>query len=462
MKLDPQQIAKICSGKLTCSRESQITGISTDTRTIKPGDLFVALKGHNFDGHNFIDKAINAGAAAIIYSDDTELHTQECQSSMIRVKDCLAALQQLATFYRSKSHAFFIGVTGSNGKTTTREMLYYLLSNEANCHSTKGNLNNHIGLPLTLLGTDPEAKFAVIEMGMNHAGEIRHLCQIAKPDAALISNIGPAHIGILKSLTNIAKAKAEVLEQLQAHQFAVIPGDTEFTELFHQSTSARLFTFGTKPHNTYRITDIRESTDSVAFSLSFNEQSHHCLLALSGAHNAFNAVAALAVYNQLGHDLEKGIKRLSQFKPVSARMEKHSIDGINIIVDCYNANPGSMLVALQHLHICPPGRVAVLGDMRELGELSIEMHKNIGTEAAKLGIELLVCVGADATHMASAAIASGMHEDSVIALSSNDEAAELLSKRLKKGSTILFKASRGMHFETILRKLWPGMAKDLR
>ena len=461
MKLDPKVVAEVCCGELTRKVAAQITGISTDTRTIKPGDLFVALKGENFDGHNFINRALAAGAAAIIYSDGDELHAPDCQASMIKVSDCLTALQQLAAFYRCNSDAFFIGVTGSNGKTTTREMLLHLLSNEASCHSTRGNLNNHIGLPLTLLAINEQAKYAVIEMGMNHADEIRQLCRIAKPDAALISNIGPAHIGILKSLTNIAKAKAEILEQLQPDQFAVVTGDTEFTQLFRQSTNARLFTFGTKPDNHYRIADICENTDSVTFSLSIDNQSHHCHLALSGAHNAFNAVAALATYHQLGYDLKRGISNISQFKPVSARMEKHEVDGINVIVDCYNANPGSMLAALKYLHICPPERVAVLGDMRELGDLSVQMHKNIGTEASKLSIELMICVGDDAAHIASAALASGMVENSVIALSSNDEAAELLSKRLKKGSTVLFKASRGMHFETILRKLWPGMAKDL-
>ncbi|KAF1082833.1 MAG: UDP-N-acetylmuramoyl-tripeptide--D-alanyl-D-alanine ligase [Candidatus Rifleibacterium amylolyticum] len=456
-----RQIALACEGELLHDSSQPISGFSIDTRTIQAGNLFVALKGENQDGHLYAAKAADAGAAALLISDTTAVTGLADKAAVIKVADTLAGLQKIAQNRRSQLQSKVIGVTGSNGKTTTRAMLQHLLTSVATCSATSGNLNNHIGLPLTILGLDKSADYAVLEMGMNHQGEIRDLCRIARPDAALISNIGPAHIGILGSLKNIALAKAEILENLSENQTAVVPGDTEFSELLRQATRARLYYFGEGENNDYRISDLQMSVEGVSFSLTAPECHCNCRLQLAGRHNAFNAAAALALFHQLGHDLQKGCQLLESFAPVGARMERVEIDGINILLDCYNANPGSMSEALRFLTVCPAPRIAVLGDMRELGDMSVSMHRQLGVQAAESSPELLVCVGADAAHIAAAARENGMAETSVIALSTNAEAAEILKDKLIKGSTVLFKASRGMHFETIVRSLWPGLGKDL-
>lgn len=455
-----KRLASACNGVLLRDSSIAVAGFSIDSRTIKPGNVFVAFKGENQDGHKYAAAAARAGASVLLISDELELTTLD-SAAVIKVDDTLVALQAIAGEYRSMLSSVFVAVTGSNGKTTTRSMVYHLLSEAHRCSATSGNFNNHIGLPLTVLRIDEDSEYSILEMGMNHQGEIRTLCKIAYPDAAVISNIGPAHIGILGSLENIARAKAEILELLQPEQIAVVPGDTGFTDLFRASTRARLFTFGENPGNDYRLENLQMYTDSVAFEFVTPVGIKKCLLNLAGRHNAFNAAAALAACHLLGVDLDVAIQRIASFAPVGARMEKVVIDGINILLDCYNANPASMEEALRYLAICPPQRIAVLGDMRELGEMSEELHRNLGCQAAAANPELLLCVGDDAAHIASAAREKGMPESSVISLNSNDKAAELLKERLRKGSTVLFKASRGMHFEKIVQQLWPDLGKDL-
>lgn len=455
-----KSLAGACNGKLLQDSSLTISGFSIDTRTIQPGDLFIALKGDNQDGHKFVSQAVKAGAAAVLISAAIDLSAIG-PAAVIEVNDTLIALQQIASRYRDELNAFFIGITGSNGKTTTRAMINHLLAAKSRCSATSGNLNNHIGLPLTIMSISPQSEYAILEMGMNHQNEIRALCAIARPQAALISNIGPAHIGILGNLLNIAKAKAEILEHLKAEQIAIVPGDTEFTELFRASTAAELCTFGENHGNDYRISHIKMSIDSISFELSCPSASGKCILNLAGRHNAFNAAAALSLYHQLGFDLAEGCRLMSSFKPVGARMEKVVIDEINILLDCYNANPGSMEEALKFLAICPGERIAVLGDMRELGDLSVALHQQLGEKAAEANPELLICVGQEAENIAKSAIAKGMPASRVIWLTSNEKTAELLKERLQKGSTILFKASRGMHFEQIVQKIWPQLANDL-
>ncbi|PKL48010.1 MAG: UDP-N-acetylmuramoyl-tripeptide--D-alanyl-D-alanine ligase [Candidatus Riflebacteria bacterium HGW-Riflebacteria-2] len=456
-----RQIARACEGQLLRDSNLPINGFSIDTRTLQPGNLFVALKGENQDGHLYAAKAVDAGAAALLISNETAVAGLSDKVAIIKATDALTGLQKIAQKRRGQLQSKVIGITGSNGKTTTRAMLQHLLASVGRCSATSGNLNNHIGLPLTILGLDATADYAVLEMGMNHQGEIRDLCRISQPDAALISNIGPAHIGILGSLKNIALAKAEILESLSEKQIAVVPGDTEFSELLRQATKAGLVYFGAGENNDYRISELQMTVEGVSFRLTAPDSSSDCKLHLAGRHNAFNATAALALFHQLGHDLQKGCQLLESFAPVSARMERVEVAGINILLDCYNANPGSMSEALSFLNVCPAPRIAVLGDMRELGDMAVSMHRQLGVQAAASRPELLVCVGADAAHIAAAARENGMAEASVIALSSNEEAAEVLKDRLIKGSTVLFKASRGMHFETIVRSLWPDLGKDL-
>ena len=456
-----EQLAQVCNGKVVSGAEVCVSGFSIDSRSIKPGEIYIALKGENHDGHKFVATAVKAGAAAIIVSTLPEPDATN-QAAVILVADTLQALQAIASHRRRQLQSFFIGVTGSNGKTTTRSMVHHILSENSRCSATTGNLNNHIGLPMTILAIAENSQYSILEMGMNHSGEIRELCRIASPDAVLISNIGPAHIGILGSLEKIARAKAEILEHLAAGQTAVVPGDTEFTEIFKKTAgSASLFTFGEQPGNDYRLTDLEMLPEAVAFNLETPAGRKHCRVSLAGRHNAFNAAAALSLCHQLGCDLDLAVSRLASFAPVGARMERINIDGLTVLLDCYNANPGSMQEALRYLAICASPRIAVLGDMRELGEMSVKLHRQLGAQAAAAAPDLLVCVGQDAAHIADAAREHGLLAGRVLALNSGDQAAEVLKEKLQKGSTVLFKASRGMHFEKIVQKIWPALGKDL-
>ncbi|MEW6712348.1 MAG: UDP-N-acetylmuramoyl-tripeptide--D-alanyl-D-alanine ligase [Candidatus Riflebacteria bacterium] len=460
MKIDwtAELIAEQSCGTIISKGNLPITGFSTDSRSIKPGNVYFALSGENFNGHQFIKSAFENGAVGVVVSEDID---PVKSGFVIRVKDCLTALQNCALFYRRQHQGFFIGVTGSNGKTTTRSMLAHLLSEDHICASTTGNLNNHIGLPLTILSVPAEAQFIVLEMGMNHAGEIRDLCRIAHPNAALVSNIGPAHIGILGSLENIARAKAEIFEAMKPDSIKIAPADTQFNELFKMVAGKDLKTFGESESAEFRVKNIIPAIDQVSFDFISMSENCSCSLPMSGRHNALNAAAALSLYQMLGFSAVKGARRLQSFSAVSARMERVNRNGINILLDCYNANPGSMKEALSYLNVCPRPCIAVLGDMRELGEMSAQLHREIGALAAELFPDVLLTVGEEAKHIAQAASENKKQNFIISSVSTCDEAVPILKENLKPGATVLFKASRGMHFEKIVRKIWPDLAEGL-
>ena len=455
-----KQVAEICSGELIKSNEISIKNVCIDSRKVEKGDLCVALIGENHDAHKFIPMVVEKGAAAILVSSDNIGETGD--TAIIKVSDTLVALQQIAKAKRKELKSFFIAVTGSNGKTTTRSMITHILSGFDKCSTTTGNLNNHIGLPLTILGIDSDSKYSVLEMGMNHPGEIRTLCNIATPDAAVISNVGPAHIGILGSLENIAKAKSEILEQLKPNSPAVLPGDSEYVELLKKVASKTDYsTFGEKEGNDYRITNLNMKTESIDFVFETPIGKKKVELNLAGHHNAFNAAAALTLCHKIGCDLDKSIELLKSFVPVGARMERVNKDGVEILLDCYNANPASMQEALRYLSICSGHKIAVLGDMRELGSMSDELHRKLGQQAAASNLDLLICVGEAVKNTVDSAIDNGMNPNSVILVNSCEDTADLLKGQMKKGVTVLFKASRGLHFEKIVHALWPDLKMDL-
>lgn len=460
-----KEFADAVSGKIIKDSGKNISGFSIDSRKITPDCMYIAIKGENHNGHKFCESAAEAGAGALLVS-ELSFDCEKGDVSVILVEDTVTALQKAANYYRnSLKNTVFIGVTGSNGKTTTRSMIYHLLSDDSLCSMTKGNFNNHIGLPLTLLETNPKSDYAIIEMGMNHRSEITELCKIANPDAAVISNVGPAHIGILGTLENIARAKSEIIEGLNAiGSIAVFPSDTEFTHIFEQAgKKCKLVSFGESNSSEFKITDIISSADNTKFCVSWKTDKYECLLNVPGRHNAFNAVAALALCSSLApHKIEKFIKRLESYAPVSARMEKIIKDGVTIILDCYNANPASMKEALRYLSDCDSNlKIAVIGDMRELGEVSEEYHRILGKQAFDASLDYLICLGDDVKYTVAEALNNGMPANRAIKLNSETETAELLRGKLQKGSTVLFKASRGMHFENIVQKIWPDLGKNL-
>lgn len=434
---------------------------SIDSRTITANDVFIAIKGETFDGQDFVEAAVRAGATAVVAS-RRPTGFDASKAAFLHVSDPLVALQNAARWHRKRHSARFIGVTGSNGKTTTKELLLHLFSGVTKAWATSGNLNNHIGLPLNLLRLPLDRTIAIVEMGMNHAGEIRFLAGIANPGDALITNIGPAHIGILGSLHDIALAKAEILEERSSEHFVVLPGDDEFFATLKSRTRAQVVSFGFGVHNDMAGLDVHATAAATDLTVVWHGRERAQLrLPLLGRHNAQNALAALALFCANGYPLARGVELLAAFAPVDARLESHRIDGLRVVLDCYNANPASMKGAVEFLSLCPPRRVAVLGDMRELGSFADESHRAIGTLVAKSSVEQLVAVGEQSQAMAEAALTSGMAPDAVHPCRDTEEAAKLLDTLLLPGDTVLVKASRGMHFETIVKELWPTLPIDL-
>ncbi|MFZ2958352.1 MAG: UDP-N-acetylmuramoyl-tripeptide--D-alanyl-D-alanine ligase [Candidatus Ozemobacteraceae bacterium] len=478
-------LSAVCGTLLSDSQErhAALTGFSIDSRTIQPGEAFFAIKGDTFDGHAFIESAVKRGAGAIVANEfppsvtsrktpkiaetaktaktaNQETCVQEC--ALIHVTgDPLEALQAAAKWHRNRHKARFVGVTGSNGKTTTKEMLSHLFSSVSKAWATSGNLNNHIGLPLNLVRIPCNMETGIIEMGMNHTGEIRFLAEIAKPRDALITNIGPAHIGILGSLQNIALAKAEILEALPADGFAVLPGDDQYLSVLKTKTVAHIVTFGFGAGNDVAGRNLLMTATGLELDVTYRGQSERLRIPLLGQHNALNALAALAMFVSHGNRLSEGVKRMCAFKPVSARLESHDIDGLRVILDCYNANPASMQGAIEFLAVCPGRRIAVLGDMRELGEQGSELHRKLGLHVASAGINHLVAVGELSQEIAEAALQAGMGGDVVHPCRDTTDASKLLATLMRKGDTILLKASRGMHFEKIVKEIWPALKMDL-
>ncbi|HOY68872.1 MAG TPA: UDP-N-acetylmuramoyl-tripeptide--D-alanyl-D-alanine ligase [Candidatus Ozemobacteraceae bacterium] len=440
-----------------------ITGFSIDSRSLAPGEVFVAFKGERTDGHAYIAQALAKGAAAIVSSRWIEGAAPAADDpAWIRCDDPLRSLQDAARYHRARHKALFIGVTGSNGKTTTKEMLLHLFSGVSKTWATAGNFNNDIGLPLSLVRIPLETETAIIEMGMNHAGEIRFLAGIARPHAAIITNIGPAHIGNLGSLENIALAKAEILEGLGPDGLAVLPGDDPWLSTLRSKTRARVVCFGFGLGCDCSGQNVTMEADAISMEIVQGGSRTHARLGLLGRHNALNALGALALFVGLGRrPLAEGVALLERFRPVAARMESHEVDGKRVILDCYNANPSSMKQAIEYLAVCKGRRVAVLGDMRELGDQSEALHRELGASVARLGLDRLVAVGEQAQFIAQAALQAGMTAIAVHPCGDVAEAAKLLETLLLGGDTVLLKASRGMHFESIVKALWPSLPCDL-
>jgi UDP-N-acetylmuramoyl-tripeptide--D-alanyl-D-alanine ligase len=454
------------AGRLKRPGSMALRDFSIDSRTLQPGQVFVAIKGETFDGHSFIVNALQAGAGAIIAQrppteSEAAITSPAGPAAWVSVPDPLAALQAAARFQRARHAALFIGVTGSNGKTTTKEMLRHLFGGIHRTWATEGNFNNHIGLPLGLTRIPLDTETAIIEMGMNHLGEIRFLADIARPRFAAITNIGTAHIGMLGSKANIARAKAEILEILPPNGRAVVPDDPAFLPLWRERSPAPLLVFGLSRSCHLWADAFEDLPNGVACQIHHGLETSRFALPVLGRHNVLNALAALGLWLAAGHPLDRGLARLSSFKPVGARMEEHRHAGRTIVLDCYNANPDSMKAAIEFLQARRGRRIAVLGDMRELGETTRDAHREIGRRVAEAGLEVLVAVGADSLEMGEAALQAGMDPTAVHLCPTTGEASSVLQLLHHDGDTILLKASRGMHFEEIVKAVWPHLPCDL-
>lgn len=425
----------------------QFDSVGSDSRNISTGQLFVALKGENFDGNAFAVEAIKKGAAAVMLSDSTV----EVQPALL-VQDTRLALGRLAKYWRSKFDVPVVAITGSNGKTTTKEMLTAILNitskGKEKVHATYGNLNNDIGVPLTLLKMNSSHEYVVVEMGMNHLGEIDYLTHIAKPDVAVINNAGSAHIGELGSRANIAKAKGEIFSGLQADGIAVINADSEYAvDWLALNVNRKVVTFGLNQQADVTV-KYQELPGASLVSLSTPNGGVDFKLKVQGAHNISNALAASAAAFALGISNSDIAKGLEGFGGVYGRLElKTAFNNATLIDDSYNANPDSMRAAIDVLAKYAGEKILILGDMGELGVEAKNMHAEIGAYAKAAGLTALYCLGELSIEMVKSFGAGAQH------FSSPEAIAEAVLPQLTTSATVLVKGSRFMQMERVVNLL---------
>ena len=419
------------------------TGVSIDSRTIGDGEMFVALRGVRFDGHDFIYKALERGSGALVNFPPAE-HLKG--KAIIYVKNTLSALQNIAHYVRMRSNIPVIGITGTNGKTTTKELTASILSTKYRVHKNTGNLNNHIGLPLSLikLRTDDEA--IVLEMGASSPGDIRELCGIAAPDCGVVTNIGPGHLEGFGSLEAVRNTKLELLDTVKK---IVVSADDAFLMQGVSGYQGEVLTFGIENKADVFAKDIRIKDRGSDFMLCFGEG--NCVevnLNLPGAFNVYNALAAAAVGQIFDTELRDIKTGLESFKGVPMRLEIKELFGATVISDVYNANPSSMEEAIKELVRLKKGRaIAVLGDMLELGAYAEEAHRKIGEWMSALPIDVFIGVGPLMAIAHSEFVKTGRQSFSV---STSEEAGRILTGLCREGDTIVVKGSRGMGMEKVL------------
>ncbi|TCS84417.1 UDP-N-acetylmuramoyl-tripeptide--D-alanyl-D-alanine ligase [Tepidibacillus fermentans] len=456
MKLKLREVIQAISGTVVPARVSDesIYGISTDSRKIGQGELFIPLVGEQYDGHDYIINVIQKGAVASLWNRSKSI-PEGITIPLILVEDTLKALQELARYYRNKVNPKVVGVTGSNGKTTTKDLIASVLSTHYRVHKTKGNYNNHIGVPLTLLNMPEDTEVAVIEMGMNNRGEIEILTQIAYPDLAVITNIGESHLEFLKTRENIAAAKLEITKGLKENGILILNGDEPLlrTAMEKLDSSYHVIWVGSETGNDRFPIEIRQNLNDVQFRHSSGEEYS---LPLLGVHNVINGLMAIEVGIQLGVPLSKIKEGLKHPDLTSMRLEKTiTKNGSTLINDAYNASPTSMRASLQILTTFRQyqKRIAILGDMFELGEQAEYYHQEIGQLCASLKLDLLVTTGQLGRLIASSAIEHGMEKRHVYHFENVDEIAPFINQHSDPDSIILVKASRGMHLERVVQQL---------
>jgi len=434
-------------GKNTDS-ECEVSDICTDTRALIKGCVFIAIKGDRFDAHDFVPEAVKQGAVMCI----TERQIPGCPCMV--VDDCREAFLKIAHYYRMKFNIRLVGVTGSVGKTTTKEMISLVMSRKYRTLKTQGNLNNEIGLPKTLLNLDSGYESAVIEMGMSHFGEIHRLSCTASPDIAVITNIGFSHIENLRSQEGILKAKLEILDGMSGNAPLIINADDKLLYNIKNKLSRPVYTFGIdNPDSDYRAVNLNEHDGVTEFDIVYENKKVHILLTAIGHHNVMNAVTAFAVGKLSCIDDDVIASAFSDFIPDSLRQNISRKKNQTVITDCYNASPDSMKASLGVLadFNTDGRRIAVLGDMLELGEMSEMLHRKVGVMVVSANPDMLFCYGEQSKYIADEAVKSGINT-----YHSNDKdcVAEAVSDYVADGDTVLFKASRGMKLEEIINKVY--------
>jgi UDP-N-acetylmuramoyl-tripeptide--D-alanyl-D-alanine ligase len=425
--------------------DTEITGWSVDSRSVRPGDLFFALRGPNFDGHDYVQAALDAGATAAVV--DREMGPAD---RLLQVDDTLNALQSLASWARTKWGGTVVGVTGSAGKTTTKDAIAHLLASELRVGKTVGNFNNHVGVPLSILRLSDDCRVGVLEMGMNHAGEIRALAAIARPEIGVVTNVGYAHVEFFDSIEGVALAKRELIEALPPYGVAVLNADDPRTAGFRSVHAGRTITFGFAEFADVRAEFMQQGCDGTKFradGVDFETS-------LVGRHGVMNLLAGIAVAQAFEIYPERLLEAVRTFSTGKMRGERLEHNGITIWNDCYNSNPEAVRAMVDVLAATPARRrVAVLGEMLELGRSAEDLHRDVGRYVAEQGVDVLIAIRGVARAMADEAVRAGLSGGAAHFFEDPREAGEFLRRLLKPGDAVLFKGSRGVAVERAMERL---------
>lgn len=449
-KITLGEILKATGGQLLCGNENtEITAIMTDSRKVAQNALFVPFKGENADGHDYIEKAFENGAVAALCERKIETNSDKCQ---ILVGDTSKALGMLAKYYKKKFKIKTIAITGSVGKTTTKDMLYAVMNMQYSTLKTEGNYNNEIGLPLTVFRLNYAHEAAVLEMGMSAFGEIRYLADIARPDVGIITNIGMSHIENLGSQEGIFKAKTEMCEFFDKNSLLIVNGDDKYLQKAKNFEGFSVITYGIENECDYTARNIENlGLDGTKFTVNMYGRDYDIHVKVPGVHNVYNALAAIACgvhYNIGPNQIIGGIENFALTK---MRMSIEKAGTLTLINDCYNSSPDSVKAALKVLATQKTRKVAILGDILEMGDYSEKAHYELGKEVSENGIDMLITAGENAQMIAKGAEETGL--DDIKSFNTTDELCEKVAQYLKEGDCVLIKASRGMHFEKIAEKI---------
>ncbi len=452
MKLRLSKIAEYVSAKNhggPATRSDEVAqGYSIDSRTVGAGELFFAVKGERLDGHEFVAAAFKRGAIAAVVRTD-QLHRFEDQTRLLAVDDTLVALQSLATAVRKIWGKPLVGVTGSAGKTTTKEAIAHVLSSRFRVLKSEGNFNNHFGLPLMLLKIEPEHDVAVIEMGMSHAGEIRALAKIAQPEIGVVTNVAPVHLEFFDSLAGIARAKYELVESLPANGTAILNADDEYVSQFGRGFKGKVISYGLRATADVRAENVQSNgAEGSRFDVITANGRESAILPLVGEHNVLNALAAISVGLARGMSLSEAVVALATLKPADKRGQVLQLGNITVINDCYNSNPKALNAMIDALAAMKATRrIVVAGEMLELGPSGEELHRAAGQHLAEKKIEVLVGVRGLAQAMVDGARSAGALAEFV---TTPEQAGDWLARETRDGDVVLLKASRGVKLEKAL------------
>ncbi len=445
-----EAIAKAVNGKISDEKYNNIIikNITTDTRKIAEGDLFIPLKGENFDGHNFISQAFESGALCCLSAENIEI-----DKPCIYVSDTRVALRDLAEYYISLFDIPVVGITGSVGKTTTKDMIASVLMQKYNVFKTEGNFNNEIGLPLTVFRITDDTEAVVLEMGMNSFGEIHNLSKIARPDIAVITNVGVSHIENLGSREGILKAKCEIFDYIKNDGTAVLNIDNDMLKTLEGKTNFKTLWYGIEnKKDIYADNIIKNGVESISCDIHMDNEIFNVCIPVPGEHMVLNAMAAALTGKTLGLSISEIKRGIEEFVPTKMRMAVFKTEnGTTLINDAYNANPVSMKASIDVLSGVEGEKIAILGDMFELGDFAEKMHYDTGVYAAEKNIDKIICIGNISKSMYEGALSLG--GNAFYFETQEDFFENGFEKLINKGATVLVKASRGMHFEKTAEKI---------